>query len=105
MKLFAYAYVNFFDNDPKLKTVLAEDVMDALKHVFFESCSDADKQDLENDWNQFSSPEEVADYLLQGEIGISIPVAVEDLGDISIIQPINADEACDESTAFFSQDK
>ena len=34
MKLFAYAYINFFDNDPQLKTVLAEDVMGALHAIF-----------------------------------------------------------------------
>lgn len=89
MKLFAYAYVSFFDNDPQLKTVLAEDTMDALKQVFFNTCPDADKHDLEKDWEQFSDPQDVVQYLMDGEIGISIPVSLEDLGDVSITAPIN----------------
>lgn len=102
MKLFAYAYVSFFDNDPQLKTVLAEDTMDALKQVFFSTCAKADKQDLEKDWEQFSDPQDVVQYLMDGEIGISIPVAVEDLSDVSIIAPINP--TVEEHTSAFSQD-
>ena len=100
MKLFAYAYVSFFDNDPQLKTVLAEDTMDALKQVFFSTCANADKQDLEKDWEQFSNPQDVVQYLMDGEIGISIPVAVEDLSDVSIVAPINP--TVEEHTSAFS---
>ena len=79
MKKFVYAYINFFENDPQVRAVEAEDVIGALKKIFFDSCSGADKELLNNDWENFSEPEDVIQYLFDGEIGISMPVAVDEI--------------------------
>lgn len=104
MKLFAYAYVNFFDNDPQLKTVLAEDVMDALHAIFCQCCpvtDGFDSNDAAEAWNMLETPEDVVQYLLNGEIGITVPVALEDLSDISIVAPINQPEDVEKPTSLF----
>ena len=107
MKLFAYAYVNFFDNDPQLKTVLAEDVMGALHAIFCECCpvtDGFDSTDAAEAWSMFETPEDVVQYLLNGEIGITVPVSLEDLSDISIIAPINQPEDVEKPTSLFSSE-
>lgn len=105
MKLFAYAYINFFDNDPQLKTVLAEDVMGALHAIFCQCCpvtDGFDSNDAAEAWNMLETPEDIVQYLLNGEIGITVPVAVEDLSDISIIAPINQPEDVEKTTSLFA---
>ena len=56
-----------------------------------------DSNDAAEAWNMLETPEDVVQYLLNGEIGITVPVAVEDLSDISIIAPINQPEDVEKS--------
>lgn len=79
MKKFVYAYINFFEGDPQVRTVEAEDAMGALKEIFFDSCSGADEELLNDSWENFSGPEDVIQYLFDGDIGISMPVAVDEI--------------------------
>ncbi len=82
MKVFVYAYVSFFDNNPMLKTVLASDVMDALKKIFLECCPETegyDSNDQMEDLMMLQTPEDFVQYFSDADLGISIPVALESL--------------------------
>ncbi len=82
MKTFVYAYVNFFDNAPMIKTVQAEDVMDACKKIFLECCpanEDYDSAEQMDDLMMLQTPEDFVQYLCDGDIGISIPTPISEL--------------------------
>lgn len=92
MRVFVYAYINFFDNEVMLKTALAEDVMRALNAIFRESFPESenwDSTDMAETWASFKDPEDVVSYFLEGEIGITVPVPVEELGDTTVSPVIN----------------
>ena len=92
MCVFAYAYTNFFDNEVMLKTVLAEDVMGALNIIFREYFPESegwDSTDMAETWASFKDPKDVISFFSEGDLGITVPVPVEELGDTAAFPVIN----------------